>query len=134
MGSNVGVKFYREPPVGSPQKFEYGNLGSRKEKQEFLREWALKHYAYVRQSKSFTKAYREVNTTRGEYLTFGGVVVKYGGWERPEGVAGARRLAAKCRLLGGKWISRDSTFSQLDFYFVLNREYMGRFRDIMATI
>ena len=45
-------------------------------------------------------------------MTFGALVVHYGGWTWPPAIAGAKATAAKCTLLGGKWLSPNLSLSR----------------------
>ena len=78
------------------------------------------------QGKEITRSWREVNITTGTYMTFGAVVMQLGGWGWDPAVLGARRLVARCCLLGGRWTKLD-TFSGLEFYLVLNQSFSEEF-------
>ena len=69
--------------------------------------WAMKAYAYTRHTKTESKELAETIQTKGEMMTFGQVVVALGGWGWKPAVVGAKRLAAKCAMLGAPWYARD---------------------------
>ena len=58
----------------------------------------------------------------GDYLTFGALVVKFGGWEWPPAREGALRQALKCAKMGGDWTFMDED-SGLQKFFALEHSW-----------
>jgi hypothetical protein len=114
----VGQRFQREHKKGKSQHALYSKLADRDEKRIYRETWAKKKFESSVQGKRFEQEYQTIDSTLGEYLTFGAVVVKYGGWQWAPAVAGAKKTAAKCTLLGGKWSMKDE-FSGMHMFFGL---------------
>ena len=62
----------------------------------------------------------------GEFYTFGALVIKYGGWQWPAAIQGAKNTAVQCSLLGGRWVKQDQ-WSKLMMYFVTTEKYSDMF-------
>jgi hypothetical protein len=62
-----------------------------------------------------------VNKNSGVYRPLGAIIVKEGGWNDPDAIAGSKRLAMKCCLMGGQWVSRNPLTERLEFFY-LRRE------------
>ena len=80
----------------------------------------MKKFESSLQGKRYEREYQTVDTTLGECLTFGAMVLKYGGFSWAPAVAGAKATAAKCTLLGGKWSMKDE-FSGMHMFMVLSK-------------
>ena len=122
----VGAKWTRDLKSSKKLEAEYEACKGRKAKAECRARWAKTTYSKVIKEKTYTERYQEINETLGEYFTLGGVVKEFGGWTWPPAVQGAKRLAAKAVMMGGKWSYVD-TQSELRFFLVLkkiNRELM----------
>ena len=122
----VGQRFAREHMKGSAEHEKYHQCGTREEKKTFRENWAKKRFQDYTVGKAFDKSFSSIDTTLGEYMTFGATVIKYGGWTWSPAVTGALSTAAKCTALGGKWISIDE-FSGLPMFFVLQRQHADIF-------
>ena len=83
----------------------------------------------MQQGKKYEKAWQKIDVSKGRWVTFGGIVQQYGGWEWQEGVVGARSTAAKCHLLGPPWVKLDHDFSGLAFYLVLEQQFSEQFSE-----
>ena len=118
----MGQRFAREHMKGSTEHENYHQCGTREEKKTFRENWAKKRFQDYTVGKEFDKSFSSIDTTLGEYMTFGATVIKYGGWTWSPAVTGALSTAAKCTALGGKWISIDE-FSGLPMFFVLQRQH-----------
>jgi hypothetical protein len=116
----VGQRFQREHKKGNIEHGIYSKIANRDEKRLFRESWAKKKFESSLQGKRFEQEYQTIDTTLGEYLTFGAVVIKYGGWHWAPAVAGAKKTAAKCTLLGGKWSMKDE-FSAMHMFLVLQK-------------
>lgn len=98
-----------------------------KAKREFRAAWANRVLStHIKQSSVEQETERTLTETMGEYMTLGAVVLRYGGWEWKEGVAGAKRLASRCALMGGRWI-KQCPFSRLQMYFVVTHRHLDVF-------
>ena len=56
------------------------------------------------------------------WKTLGGLVIEYGGWQWPQAVAGAKRTALKCALMGASYCEQDE-WSELHFFRIFRKEY-----------
>ena len=74
------------------------------------------------EQKRKTVSYSTVDTTRGTYMTLGAAIQHLGGWQWGPAIVGAKRLAAQCARLRGKWHTKDE-FTGLSKFLVLQEEY-----------
>ncbi len=84
--------------------------------------WAKREFKDLKTGKTYTHSYQEVNEELGTYHTLGGVVTEFGGWQWPPAIAGAKHVASKCMMMGGKWTYVDN-HSGLRFFLVLKKIY-----------
>ena len=91
-------------------------------KAEHKRNWAKTHFGNELKEKTFKSAYKAVDTTLGEYLTFGATVIKFGGWSWKPAIVGAMNLFGRCARMGGTW-SKIDKFSGLPVSFVLTQKH-----------
>ena len=88
----------------------------------FRESWAKTEYGKVLGRARKTVSYSTVDTTRGMYMTLGAIIQHLGGWQWGPAIVGAKRLAAQCARLGGKWHKKDE-FTGLSKFLVLQEEY-----------
>lgn len=119
-------KFRREHAPGTAGYDEYNKLKGAA-KQEFKVKWAQKMFDKKYQEKTFKKGITQTDRQKSKMLTFGALVQEYGGWEWDAAVEGAKRTAAKCAKLGGKWCKRDG-FSELLLYRKIDEEEEEEFK------
>ena len=67
-----------------------------------------------------------MDSSKGTYETFGGVVRSFGGWEWCPAVMGAKQHCLKSAAMGGDWCYVDG-MSGLTFFFLLKKEWEGEF-------
>ena len=113
--------FYKDHPKGSEARKDYG-ASSIDVKRQIREAWGRKHFGTQLESMEREDVYSEVDTTKGEYLTFGSTVIAYGGWHWKPAINGAQETWEKIMKLGGKWLRKD-TFSGLTFGLILKKEY-----------
>lgn len=82
-------------------------------KKQYRAQWAKEKFSHCRSEKTFSHSWKDFDTRRGKYYTFGNLVRSYGGWEWPSAVREAKKHAAKAAIMGGRWIVRDEQFSGL---------------------
>lgn len=118
----AGQQWSRHLKANDDIRKQYDNLPSRADKAEFRRSWAQKRFSKFVQTKTFEQGFSVVDSTMGEYVSFGTLVERYGGWGWKPAVDGAKRCALRCTALGGSWIYNDS-FSGLRMFLLLRREH-----------
>ena len=121
MRKHIGQKFYDDHKPGSGAHTDYQALKSREAKREFRASWAAKTYGNLIQSKTHSQSFRKVSKDSGVYRPLGAIIIKEGGWNDPAAISGSKRLAMKCCLMGGQWVSRNPLTERLEF-FHLRRE------------
>lgn len=90
-------------------------------KREFREQWAKRKFAGYAAGRSYNRSFESSEETEGEFLTFGAIVQKLGGFKWSAAVAGAQRLCSRCAALGGKWIRKDEFTGMYMFYFVSHK-------------
>ena len=118
----IGQHFARAHAKGSATGTAYRALSGHAAKKAFRQGWAESKYEEVLKTKRYGQDFAYVDETKGEYLSFGAVVTKLGGWEWPPALLGAKNLAARCLRLQGRWVVRDS-FSGLLLFLYLNKSF-----------
>ena len=60
-------------------------------------------------------------------MSFGQLVLAYGGWQWPPAIEAAQRHALRCGAMGGKWLRADETFSGLMLFlkYTMTLEYVN---------
>ena len=94
-------------PSDHPTKQAYSQVKGQAARKQFRSDWAKEHFQYVLAEKTHEQSFRSVDETKGEWMTFGGLVLALGGWEWGPAVDGAKKIALKCARLGGKWCFVD---------------------------
>ena len=70
--------------------------------------------------KSYLCSHEVFNEEVGEYLTYGAIVMKLGGWQWEEAMHGARSYITKATLLGPPW-AETCDMSGLKLYFYVHK-------------
>ena len=128
---SVGQHFSRSHGKGTDMHLKYHAINGRENKRVYREAWAKKEYANYTEAKEHLKSYESVDTDLGEMLTFGAMVLLYGGWSWKPAVTGAKRTLGKCSQLGGKWLDKDP-FSELARCFILRKQHAGIFAEKWA--
>lgn len=123
----VGQVWARNLKKDDALKSEYAKLSSKDERAKFRADWAKHKFSSWSKGKAWEQSYAKADITKGTYMTFGGLVLHYGGWQWKPAIAAARRTALRCSCLGGDWIQFDKKFSGLAHYLVLQRQYRSEF-------
>lgn len=84
-----------------------GSVGKLARKSAYRKTWAALQYENVQKEKVKKEEFEIKEGTTGSFYTFGGLVIKYGGWSWGPAVIGAKNTAMSCTLLGGKWVKVD---------------------------
>ncbi|CAK0828552.1 unnamed protein product [Prorocentrum cordatum] len=131
--SALDSAFRKDHPVGSPQHNEY-TKGTTSEKRAFkIIKWAQTQLDEIKKEKMQSEMLSQTTRSKQDMCTFGELVVGYGGWEWPAAVEGAKRTAAKCAKLGGKWCWRDE-WSELLLHRRIKHEDEEEFKKAWAEI
>ena len=72
--------------------------------EEFKKKWASARLEKMQQKLTQTQTFRKVDTSRGQYLTFGGLVTALGSWNWAPAIAGAKEVASQCMAMKGRWL------------------------------
>ena len=103
----IGQKFNRWLAAKPDKQQEYKQCTSRQAKADFRNKYASDRYQEHMQGKRQTKKLTQADQVKGSWHTFGGLVIKYGGWSWQPAICGAKNTALKCSLLGGRWLKVD---------------------------
>ncbi len=125
--SPIGQVFGRAHAKGTPGHKEYQLCVSREEKRKFRENWAKEKYKDHVVKKNKEESFDTVDTTKGEYLTFGAIVVALGGWGWQPAIDGAKKLCMKCCRLGGQWVDHDD-FTEMPMFLKLSKQHTDIFR------
>ena len=68
-----------------------------------------KKFAYKIEEKIHSRKFSNKSVVRGKWFNFGGLVMKYGGWDYKPAIDGAKKTAGKCTLMGNGWCMKDPT-------------------------
>ena len=100
-GTVAGNAFYAGHKEGTPSGDAWQ---AATDKKAFKLEWATRMKQACVEKRRESQHYADVDETWGEFLTFGALVVSFGGFEWKEGVDGAKQMFAKCVAMGGRWV------------------------------
>ena len=112
--STLGVQFRAEHPKGSPDGDNYLTL-KREEAKEFRLKWLERKMATFREKKVFKKSWQRIDTTKGEYLPLGAIIIKEGGWSDRSAIRGAIALAQKCVTMGEPWYMKNPQTGRINY-------------------
>lgn len=120
--SRLDSKFRRIHTADTEEGKKYRALKGTAAKRDFKLNWVKLDLQACKQKqvKSQRKTLSQADTVRGTMVTFGGLVERYGGWSWAPAVTGAKRTAAKCVKLGGKWSAVDD-FSELMLFRLVEK-------------
>ena len=96
----------------------YEAAGGRAAKQQFRAQWAREQYKDVIKQNTESVWHQTEVTTDATYVTFGQLVVQYGGWSWRPAVQNAQNCASMCASLGPPWAFRDGFSGLLMFRVV----------------
>ena len=121
--SYMGNKFREEMKDGSERSNAYLSMSARsQEAKDFRMDWLKRQYDTAVNKKRFTKSWTRVDKTKGQYRTFGALVVDLGGWKYEPAVKGASVAVSKCIAMGEPWIRRHPQTDMME-YLVLKMEW-----------
>ena len=103
--SSIGQRHHRHicsDEATAAEKSEY-NAADRKGKALLRQRWAATQYEDIVKHKQKVEAYSKEEIGEGRWHTLGSLVVKYGGWQWPPAVQGAKTAALQCSLMGQKY-------------------------------
>ena len=87
----------------------------RAKSEEYRVEWLRLQFKEFKESKVYSKSWQRVDTTKGEYMPFGRIVVEEGGWEDEEAIKGATNLTCQCLAMGGNWLMTNPQTKRVMF-------------------
>ena len=96
---------------------QYNKLVGRPAQQAFKLEWAAQDYEKAQQSKKKSTVWRMVDTTKGEYMSFGMVVKREGGWKDESAILAATKYCQKADFMGPPWVIRNAMTERNDFLY-----------------
>ena len=102
----VWQKFYREHKKGKPGHEARVNC-AKEHRDQFQKDWARTTYGKILAKKFKQETWEVQDVSIGEYMCFGALVVKLGGWTWAPAVKSAKRLFYLCAQLGGKWFFKE---------------------------
>ena len=105
-GGKIGNIWARLPKT-DPAKMQCAATRNNKLKADIRAKWAKEQFSYILESKTHEESYSKVDTTKGDFHTFGGLVIELGGWQWPPAIEGAKLHFIKAMRLGGSWVCLD---------------------------
>jgi hypothetical protein len=112
--SGAGQKWYRTYiKKNAPKADEYKAAEKSKTTTDLFKEFVEAEHEKCTTGKKWSKSFSRIDSKKGTYKPFGKIVIDEGGWDDPEAVAGATRLAVKCLLMGGDWVKWDAMTERL---------------------
>ena len=105
--SSIGQVFTRAHAKGTKGYNAYIYCKGWEEKRKFRKPWCMDKFKDYLHSKNQSKAWSFVDETIGSSMTLVAIVQHFGGWAWAPAVQGARNVAAKCSMMGGKWVKMD---------------------------
>ena len=84
------------------EKAKYKECRSDEERRAFRLKWATTQYEQLQQSRSYSKSFQNIDTTKGEMMSFGRLVETFGiHYDREHAIECATTHALKCANMGG---------------------------------
>ena len=118
---------YKKP--SEAERFKALNqVDQNREQKEWMQTEVSKLKIKTEKATSFSKE----DSTRSDMLTFGGVVLLFGGWSWTPAIEGAKRACTKCVLLGGDYAEMDE-FSELMHYRIFRKQYVETWKTRWTT-
>jgi len=99
---SVGQKWAKQKSTMTDLADEYKKCVGRAAQQSFKLSWARKMVEKERQKRE-QQTWSMVDVTRGEYLSFGAIVLREGGWEDVHALRAAYKYVSKCAIMGSPW-------------------------------
>jgi len=97
---------------------EYKSVVGTAAKAAFRAQWAKNEADRVISSKTHAQCWSVVDSTKGEYLPFGMIVQREGGWCDPTAIEAASRYARKCQMMGKPWTQFNSMTDRVDYLYL----------------
>lgn len=127
----VGQKFQRQMKAGEHPG--YSEM-TRDQKRAYREQWAKTSFAHMVKTKTYTKNYQVVDDDWGEYMTLGAAITHYGGYQWQPAIDGAKAMATRCMMLGGRWTYVDKHQSGLRFFLVMKKAHRERFEEAWSML
>ena len=113
--SSQGNRFRKA--LTDEEKAEYDAMGVL-DGEAYRLEWAKKEFDMLENKKEHTTEWKETKTHTFDYLTFGGMVLLWGGWSDPAAIQGAVVASLRCLAMGEPWIWEHPQSGMTEFSIV----------------
>ncbi|CAK0879795.1 unnamed protein product, partial [Prorocentrum cordatum] len=97
--SSLG-NYFRAELNKNPQEAKKHAPLKQPEADEHRKEWAERETGKLLGKYSHTRTWARVDTTQGDYLNLGQLVIDQGGWDDPEAIVGVLKLVNQCVSMG----------------------------------
>ena len=126
----LGQRFAKQHKKGSPGWIKYRENTTWQKKKEFRIQWCATELKRIRTQRVHVNRSRRIDTNKGTYKTFAGVVEAQGFAFDPVGaVARATRYVTKCLELKGEFLSMNNMTETLEFLYV-EKQHNEEFEEI----
>ena len=113
-GTYLYKSFLQEHGKGTSKGDLYHKQGN-EEKKAFRLKWANERMEEETRKHTHLHAYQTIDGDDGEYLPFGAIVIKEGGWNDVHAVEGTKNLVSQALAMGGQWLRRNPQTKRLEF-------------------
>ena len=122
-----GNHFYWRKSVDPQMAAEYEACKTRKGKREYRQKWFADEFKVLESHRAKITSLVDQDVEEAELLTFGALVVCYGGWEWPQAITGAKHHALTAASMGPPWCER-CPWSNLLLFRKISRKTIHSFR------
>ena len=97
---------------------QYKALCGREAQTKFRADWAAREVVKAKKFNTVTTSWSTVDVTKGEYVPFGVIVQREGGWEDVTAIAAAARYVRKAQLMAGAWVVYNNMTDRHDYLYL----------------
>ena len=115
---SLGQKWQKQKSAMTSLSDQYDKCVGRPAQQAFKLAWAKEEYEKVQKAKTHSQTWRLVDTTRGEYLSFGMLVKREGGWKDSSAISAATRYCQKACVMGKPWTVWNAMTERYDYLYI----------------
>jgi hypothetical protein len=115
---SLGQKWQKQKSAMTSLSDQYDKCAGRPAQQAFKLAWAKEEYEKMQKTKTHSQTWRMVDTTRGEYMSFGMVVKREGGWKDSSAISAATRYCQKASVMGKPWTVWNSMTERYDYLYI----------------
>ena len=111
--SKWGVRVARSDSGGLSNKY----TGTRSEKAQYRLDWIKTELAKRTRTKSKTETFKQRGEKKEQWLSFGQMLEKRGGWNNPYAQRAAENYVKSCENKGKEWIGYDADTDEVTYFY-----------------